>query len=295
MSGERAQPATMSPALARALRRALRPVVHLCIALGVTYPVLSRLLRTVFFEVALEDFPLPGKAQTDSRLSLLTGIHRKEIRRLRTEPREAAAPPPGVSLGGQIAARWLADRRYADESGRPRPLPLRPRRKGDPAFEDLVAEVSRDIRPRAVLDEWVRLGVVRIDAEGLVHLDERAFVPRAGLDEKLFYFGRNLGDHAAAAAHNVLGGQPPLLERAVYYDQLSPESVQALAALSRRLGMEALQEVNRQALLLQERDAGRNDATERMSFGVYFYGSDARTPSAPVPPAAGTRRKEDEA
>lgn len=282
-----------SPALARALRRALRPVAHLCIALGVGYPAVARLLREIFFEVALEDFRLPGRPQTDSRLSLLTGIHRKEIRRLRTQPRETGTAPPSVSLGAQIAARWLADRRYTDEAGHPLPLPQRPRREGEPSFEELVAEVSRDIRPRAVLDEWLRLGVVRLDEAGLLHLDERAFVPRAGLEEKLFYFGRNVGDHAAAAAHNVLGGQPPLLERAVYYDQLSPESLQALAALSRRLGIEALQAVNRQALFLQERDAGRDDATERMSFGVYFYGSDAQTPTAPPLTAAGAGGKED--
>lgn len=266
----------MPPAVARALRRMLRPVVHLCIALGVTYPTLARLLRSIFFEVALEDFALRDRPQTDSRLSLLTGIHRKEIRRLREEPRERAGPPPVVSLGAQIAARWMADVRYLDPEGRPRPLPRRSNDPDAPSFERLVEEVSRDIRPRAVLDEWLRLGAARLDEEGRVHLDAMAFVPRMGMEEKLFYFGRNLGDHAAAAAHNVLDGRPPLLERAVYYDRLSPDSVRRLAERSRKLGMEALQAINREALELQERDAGRADATERMSFGAYFFGTGIR-------------------
>ena len=267
----------MPPSVAGALRRALRPVVHLCIALGVTYPTLARLLRSLFFEVALEDFALRDRPQTDSRLSLLTGIHRKEIRRLREEPRERAGPPPVVSLGAQIAARWMADPRYLDAGGRPRPLP---RRSDDPdaaSFERLVEEVSRDIRPRAVLDEWLRLGAARLDEDGYVHLDAEAFVPRTGMDEKLFYFGRNVGDHAAAATHNVLDGRPPLLERAVYYDRLSPESVRRLATRARELAMRALQAVNREALELQERDAGRADATERMSFGAYFFGTGMRS------------------
>ena len=69
---------------------------------------------------------------------------------------------------------------------------------GEPGFEDLVASISTDIRPRAVLDEWQRLGVVEVDDAGLVRLVVGAFVPARGFDEKAHYFGRNLHDHLAA-------------------------------------------------------------------------------------------------
>ena len=59
------------------LARLLRPLVRLCIRSGMTFPALAQLLRELFVNVAEHDFALEGKEQTDSRVSLLTGIHRK--------------------------------------------------------------------------------------------------------------------------------------------------------------------------------------------------------------------------
>ena len=38
--------------------------------------------------------------------------------------------------------------------------------------------------------------------------------------------------------------------------------------------MEAVQAVNRRALALQERDAGEDDAGQRVNFGIYCYDED---------------------
>ena len=62
-----------------------------------------------------------------------------------------------------------------------------------------------------------------------------------------------------------------MLERAVYYEKLSPGSVAELAALSRELGADALVKVNQKAYELAEQDKSARDASERISFGVYFF------------------------
>jgi hypothetical protein len=105
-----------------------------------------------------------------------------------------------------------------------------------------------------------------------------AFIPERGFDEKTYYFGRNLHDHIAAGVHNLLGEKPPFMDRSVYYDNLTAESVQALMDLAGERGMQALQAVNRQAMELQRRDAGNPGATLRMNFGIYYYSAslDAR-------------------
>ena len=77
----------------------------------------------------------------------------------------------------------------------------------------------------------------------------------------------------------MIGCRPPLLERSVYYPDLSKESVAELAKLATRAGMEALQAVNRRALELKRRDAADDAATHRMNFGVYFYDADGLTES----------------
>jgi hypothetical protein len=243
-------------------------------AFGVNYPAFANLAKGVFVEAAVGDFREGNGPITDSQVSLLSGVHRREVKRLREEMRSAYAPPVAVSLGAQIVARWCADPRFMDTQRQPLPLPRLASRGGDISFECLVAGVSKDIRPRAVLDEWLRLGVARQDDEDRIHLLETAFIPVQGLDEKAFYFGKGLHDHMAAATHNVLGLHPPFLDRMTYYDGLSPESVERLKALAKDLAARSLQEVNAKALELQAADSGQVGANRRVTFGTYFYAAE---------------------
>ena len=125
------------------LARLLRPLVRLCIRAGMTFPALCQLLRELYVNVAEHDFALSGKEQTDSRVSLLTGIHRKEVSRLRGAGAPVNAVPASVSRTGAIIARWLASPRYCDAAGAPAPLP-RTGDAGQPSFEELVASVTRE-------------------------------------------------------------------------------------------------------------------------------------------------------
>jgi len=257
-------------ALLRATRRLLGPLVRLLLEHQITFPVLANLLKSVYIEEAERGFALPDRPQTISRLTLLTGIHRKDVKRLQNEA-NTAPTPPSVSLGAQLVLRWTAEAPYLDESGRPRSLPRLAASGESPSFESLVESVTQDIRPRAILDEWLRLGIARVDAADRVELAESAFVPANGLDEKAYYLGRNVRDHLASAHHNLTSQANPFLERSVYYAKLRPESVAELQALSREAGMEALQRVNVRARELQVADEGESDARHRMSFGAWFY------------------------
>jgi hypothetical protein len=280
--------ATPSPALVLALRRVLRPLVRLMVSRGVTYPYLTELLKGLFVDVADKEFRIGSKPPTDSRVSLVTGVHRKDVSRLRLSADvDSETVPSVVSLGAQLVALWMGSDRYLDGDGRPRPLPRFVSEGGELSFEALVASVNSDIRSRVVLDEWLRLGVVHFDEERRVCLNAQAFVPAEGFDEKAFYLGHNLHDHAAAATHNLLGGKPAFLERSVHYDRLSPQTVALLARQSEELGMKALLAVNKSAMASADRDAALvsdtdTPARQRMTFGIYFYseGSDAPPPAA---------------
>ena len=262
-----AAPAPTADKLYPPLARLLRPLVRLCIRAGMTFPALCQLLRELYVNVAEYDFALPGKEQTDSRVSLLTGIHRKEVSRLRGAGAPVNAVPAAVSRTGAIIARWLASPRFCDEAGAPLPLPRSTDGAG-PSFEELVSSVTRDVRPRAVLDEWLDRRVVTIDQDDRIVLAEAAFIPQQGDDEKLYYFGRNLHDHLAAAAENVLGSKPAFLERSVHYDGLSAELAERLEARSRELALEMLQRINREAHAASETDRG---GEHRWNCGVYVF------------------------
>lgn len=264
--------------LQAALVRVLRPLVRLLVRRGITFPALCDILRELYVNVAEYDFALPGKEQTDSRVSLLTGIHRKEVRRLRGAGASVSAVPASLSRTSRILARWLAGRGTTDPAGHPLPLP-RVAPAGRPSFDALVESVTRDLRPRAVLDEWIDKRLATLDESDVVTLLDRAFVPQGGDEQQLYYFGRNLHDHVAAAVANISTEAPRFLERAVHYDGLSADLAADLERRSRELAMEALTAANRQAHDGCEGDAG---GRWRWNFGVYVFAEEVPEPQTPV-------------
>src|SRR6266702_3497647 len=273
-NSRKSKPASHQPIAAASLHaplaRLLRPLVRLCIRGGMTFPALAQLLRELFVNVAEHDFALKGKEQTDSRVSLLTGIHRKEVARLRGAGTPVNETPATLSLTSAIIARWLAAPEFTDAKGDPLPLPRTA--SGDaPSFESLVSSITKDVRPRAVLDEWLDRKLVTINGDEEIVLVDTAFIPRGDDDRKWHYLGRNLHDHIAAAADNVSSGTPQFLERAVHYDGLSPKLAKRLEARSRELAIEALKVANREANRAVAKDKG---GKARWNFGIYIYHED---------------------
>ncbi|MGI9450349.1 MAG: DUF6502 family protein [Geminicoccaceae bacterium] len=261
--------------LHQALRRLLRPLVKGLISQGVIFPAMVELLRELYVDVAKNDFRVEGKEQTLSRLSLMTGVTRREIRRLIDAEPDDDAPPHALSLSARIMTIWLGDDAYIDGRGNPLPLPLTAEDEA-PSLERLVASVSKDLRARAVLDEWLRLGVV--DMSGyVIRLRKDAFIPDEGYEERTYYFGRNLRDHIAAGVHNLKGTKSPFLDRAVYYDRLSPSSLETLRQFTRSSGSKLMLRVNRKARQLADQDETEGgDLSGRMTFGVYYFSEEER-------------------
>lgn len=255
----------------KAITRLLRPLVRVLISQGLTFPYLSNLLKTVYVDVARSEFRVDESDPTVSRLSVLTGLQRKDVNRIMASPAPDKAPPPSVSLAARLIGIWTGDENYTDDSGAPRALP---RTSDDPAalsFESLMRSISSDVRAKVILEEWERLNVVSVDDKGLVTLNQDSFVPSKGFDEKAYFLGRNVSDHLATSAHNLLEEGDPLFERAVYYDRLTPDSVAALRERAREVGMTALLELNKDALALADKDAEDPAATQRMSLGLYYF------------------------
>lgn len=259
------------PPILAAIRHLLRPLVRLLLSHGITFPIFCDLVKSAYAKVAEEEFRLASKPQTDSRISLLTGIHRREINRLRNEPATVIVLSQRASMSALLLTIWSGHPEYLDEQGLPGPLPRLASKGTRRSFESLVQSVSKDFRARVVLDEWLRQGIVRLDEDDRVHLCADAFVQPQDIEEKIYYFGQNIHDHLAATVHNLAGGAPPFMERCVFYDKLSADSAKQLADYSRVVGMKALHSVNRRAAELQKRDEGQADAVHRTNFGVYNY------------------------
>jgi len=264
-------PFSQSGQFARAIRGILRPLVRALIAQNVTATALYRIVKQTYVEVAAD---MLGDGATDSRISVMTGVHRRDVKEFRT-PANAAAEAHGrkVSTLSTVVGRWLSHADYVDENGAPSPIPRTA--ENGPNFEALVQSVSRDIRPRTVLDELARQGILAVDGD-MLRLVMDGLIGPADMDQRLHFFSHNLGDHMNAAVDNLLADTPPHLERAVFYNNLDADAVAQIEGDARTIATDALRQINTQAAALQNPDATAPDATHRIRFGVFFYQEDAR-------------------
>ena len=295
-------PSAPPNALLVAIKKVLRPFVRLLLSFHVTLPFLIELLKEIYVDVAERDFRLDSKKQTDTRISMLTGVHRKDTKRLRNRGHDQAQPnnqnpdqdqtktPTAVSIGAQLVSKWVSDPEYLDARGKPRRLTLKADNDNPEAgFEHLVQSIyKQDMRARVILDEWLRLGIVSLVDEQWVELNTQGFIPTKGLEEKAYYLGMNIADHLNAAAQNLQAEKPPYLERCVYYDGLCEASIQELNQEAEKQGMALLQALNKKAITLKAHDKKHfdqlnqhdinqpdpppvSDQPHRMNFGLYFY------------------------
>ncbi len=254
----------------------LVPLVRLLLRHGVTYTVFAAALKRVFLAAARDELATRGMAATDSAVSLLSGVHRRDVRTLTrgagAEP--ATAPPPTLGMAAQVVARWMNEPAFAGADGRPKPLPRGA--SGPGSFDTLVQGVSRDVRPRAVADELLRLGVVEDTPEGLL-LARSGFAPRQGFDETLWLTAQNLHDHAAAAVANLHGEVPRpggYLEQAVFVDEITAASAARLHDAAVAAWQQAFRTVMAEAQARFDDDAAHAAPParrHRARFGVYFF------------------------
>jgi Family of unknown function (DUF6502) len=263
----------------------LAPLIRLLLASGVTYPLFTGALKLAFLRAAQAELRAGSKKVTDSAVSLLSGVHRKDVRTLGgTDALSDEHVDRAKSLPDEVFMRWTNDPQYLDADGMPRVLPLRSREPAEVSFEHLSHSISRDFHSRAVLDELVRLGLADFSGE-TVRLRTESFVPLKGVNEALEFMATAVADHIAAAASNVRsiqsGAKPPFLEQSIYADELSEESVMELQRLGRRIWESALRRTYALANERSEIDRKNTlvDQTMRMRFGVYFY-SEPATPLA---------------
>lgn len=286
---ESAPAAQVQPSAAHAqlaLREAaqlMRPLAQWLLRHGVPYPEFAELLKSVFLEAARSELVLSDAKPTQSALSLLSGVHRKDVRALEQAPaaprsRSVARP----TLASQVITHWLADRRYRAADGKPLALP---RTGSKRSFESLCRELSNDMHPRTVLDELLRLGQVALDGDRVVALAS-SFVPSSRLDEMSALFSANVSDHIAAAVSNLTTSAPKFLEQSIYADGLTPESIERLHVAARQAWARAFESIVTEARDRVGQDSA-SDGEMRMRFGVYFYSEPAQAVALPAAPAPG--------
>jgi hypothetical protein len=281
VSAEKTSDASRSDVLLDQASTMLAPLVRLLVANGVTFPQLVAALKPAFLHAAQAELSGSGKGINDSAISIVSGVHRKDVRALSTKGRLTTHPrAPLRSLADEVVARWASDPHYVDQDGVPRTLPVRNGdAKSEPSFEQLSQSVSRDFHSRAVLEELIRLGFVEISG-GTARLDVEHAIADHSFIRTMAYIARTVHDHLAAIEGNFsatqTGDRLPHLEHSISAEELGSESIQALQELAHRVLESAMRRISALSTERLEHESLRaGSQAMRMRFGMYFYSEPA--------------------
>ncbi len=261
-------------ALSAAVTTLLRPLVRILLRNGVPYGVFADLAKRVYVDVATEKFALPGRKQSKSRVSILTGLSRKEVLRVQRLPApDDAGAAARYNRAARVVAGWVRDPRFKDENGAPRDLPT----DGDgETFGDLVKSYSGDAPARAVLDELLRVGAVIRLEDGRVRLAARSYIPRSSEVDKIGILGSDVADLVATIGRNIDDPANAVFQRKVCYDNLPAEALPELARLAAEQGQAVLEQLDG---WLARRDRDTNPEAggtgrKRAGVGIYYFDED---------------------
>lgn len=261
-----------SQVLYAAVARILRPLINILIRNGISYGTFADLAKRQFVDVATRDFAIEGRKQTISRVSVITGLNRKEVKRVSELPAaDDRASSEQYNRAARVIAGWRRDKAFRNKRGRPADLQVT---GAGATFQSLVRKYSGDMPIRAVLDELMRVGaVVRTDRDR-VHLQARVYLPAADETMKLHILGTDVAHLIASIQHNLNPDQKgPFYQRKVMYDNLPEGVLPAFRKLSAESAQKLLEKLD--AWLADcDRDSGsgvKGTGRNIAGLGIYYF------------------------
>lgn len=186
----------------------IRPIAVMLLRFGVGYRDFAEAAKVAFVEVAGEDFGSRGRPTNISRIALMTGLSRKEVRVVKDNQAGGGTAKTSLThLPAEVLRRWFTSDRYCDSSGIPRPLIWD---GGSPSFTELVRSCGTSLSPVAMRAELLRVGAVKQDESGLLTVLRRYFIADSAKDRLAEGLQFGIRPLALTVARNVssagLGG-----------------------------------------------------------------------------------------
>ncbi len=256
-------------ALSNAAARLLRPLVKLLLRNGVGYEAFSEIAKRVYVDVARAEFAIPGKKQTTSRISTITGLSRKEVSRVAGLPAlSEVLRETGINRAARVISGWVRDPAYHDANGEPADLPF----EGEVgSFMALVKQFSGDITARTIADELTRIGAITVTGNGAIRLETRAYIPSGNELEKLDILGTDVADLIRTIDHNLLSEADwRLFQRKVIYRNLPAEVMAGLRTGLASQAQACLEEMDR-TIAGTSGNGDHSARRYRAGVGIYYF------------------------
>jgi hypothetical protein len=186
----------------KAFRLILDPLVRILLRSGVTWKEASEVCKATFVDVATREFGLHGRPTNISRVSIMTGLGRRDVSRLRKsladeEPVDLAP----MNRATRVLAGWHTNPDFLTPSGKPRDIRFE---EGRFNFSMLAGQYAGDIAPVTMLRELIRVGAVLEKPNGLLRAVKRYYMPLSVDPEAVYRAGSVLEDLGNTIDYNLV-------------------------------------------------------------------------------------------
>jgi hypothetical protein len=179
----------------------LKPIAKILLRCGIGFREFAEVAKAAFVDVASSEYGLRGRPTNISRVAVMTGLTRKEVRRLRDkiESGEHSLVVKSTPMC-EVLHRWHSEPEFLDDTGKPQSLPFSGERG---SFSSLVKRFGGDIPPGAMRTELKRVGALEERDDGVLDVIKRSVSP-AGIEDKLVVsLVHGAYPLLSAVAHNV--------------------------------------------------------------------------------------------
>ena len=250
-----------------ACERWLRPIARWLLRSGVTWKEFAELSRSVFVITASEEFGIRGRPTNVSRVALLTGQSRRDVRRVLASARSEMpdAADEALNHASRVLSGWHLDADFLEADGRPRVLPAD---GPGPSLEQLLRRYAGDIPTTALVKELLKSGSIERLADGSFCAVRRYYMPRPMDPQAIERTGSVLADLAATVEHNLSREprEPTRFEGRAQNRRIDPRHLPAFRAFVEREAQGLLERVDD---WLSGHEAPADSSTVRLGVGVY--------------------------
>lgn len=262
-----------------ALLKALRPIARLLMKSGIGFREFAEISKCAFVDVATSDYGLRGRPTNISRVAVMTGLTRKEVKRLRDKIHAgnqinlARVIPPA-----EILSRWHSDRDFLDSSGRPLTLEF----DGSfPSFSQLVKKYGGDIPAGAMRTELKRVGAITEDEMGRLTVQVKDFRPIEKEDQIRRALGLAVFGLGSSIDHNLSAETDQnWVERLAFSTRIRRGDSSRVRRISQDRASEFVESVNDlfSAYETIYADEEPESETTTVGVGVYYFESKDKDP-----------------
>jgi hypothetical protein len=235
---------TLRTRILDALGRLLDPIVLLLLKSGITWREFADLAKVKFVQVATREFGIRGRPTNASRVAILTGIDRRDVRKVRLASAQQSAAAPGfMSKPTQVLDGWFHDPNFRTASGEPRDLQVS---DGEDSFAALVRRYTPMIPHVAMIKELRAVGAIEELPDGRLRVLKRNYIPRELTDNQIRLWGSVLQDVGTTLEHNLDQDEidPSRFERRAINLRVDPKSLPQFREMLEQEGQAFLERID---------------------------------------------------